>query len=416
MQALILAGGASSRFWPVNGYHKCLMKIMGRPMILSLIEGLKEKGIKEVLIVQGPEKEIEKELNNHNIDLPLKYIVQLSPKGTGDAILKAEKLLQDQLFVFNAERVDARDNIDLVLKKLKDKEDLVVLAGETKTPWLYGILKTEGEKMIDLVEKPEKGKEPSNLKLVGTYLIPKKFLDYLKRVPQDDYSLIHALLLYAKEKGVKVADVGKETFALKYPWDLFPIRNYIFDNFLKEKVSKSAKVAKSAIIEGKVFIGDGVEIMEGVKIKGPCFIGKNCFLGNNALVRDYSDLEEESLVGGFAEVTRSLFQERVFTHSGYFGDSIVGKGCYIGAGVITANIRLDKKGIKTIVKDKEILTGFKKLGAVIGKKTKIGINASLMPGVLIGSNCTIGPHSIVLGNIGDNITFYSKAESVIEKK
>lgn len=415
-QAVILAAGASSRFWPINGQHKCLVKIMGRPMILSLIEGLKTKGIKEVIVVQGPGREVEKEVRNYKSDLPIKYAIQPTPRGTGDAILKAEKMIKGHFFVFNSERVDTEEYIEPIINKFKkEKSEIIILAGKTSAPWLYGILKVKKDKVIGLVEKPSRGQEPSKLKIVGTYFFPKEFLNYLKRVPQSEYSLIDAILLCVKEKEVKIVDVGKETFALKYPWDMFEIRKYVFDKFLKNKISKTAEIAKSAEIKGKVFIGDNVKILEGAKIKGPCYIGDDCVVGNNALVRDYADLEKKVLVGAFAEIARSILQEGVETHSGYFGDSIIGDDCYIGADTVTANIRLDREEIKSTVKGKEINTGLKKLGAIVGKNTKIGANVSIMPGVMIGSNCQIGPHSLILKNIEDDVVFYTKAENVIKK-
>jgi len=417
MQAVILAGGASSRFWPVNGYHKSLIKIMGKPLILFLIEGLEKKGIKEVIIVQGPGKEVEEELKNQKLALPVKYIIQPEPKGTGDAILRAKQILGEQFFVFNAERIDTGDYIEPILDKFKKEGSrLILLAGKTETPWLYGILKVEGDKVIDLIEKPQSGKEPSNIKIVGTYFLPKDFFEYLERVPSGMYSLEDALLLYAKEKEVKVLDAKKETFALKYPWHLFEIKNYIFDKFLKSQISKTAQIAKEAKIKGEVYIGENVKIFEGALIKGPCYIGDNCIVGNNALVRDYTSLEKNCLVGAFAEITRCILQDGSHTHSGYFGDSILGKNCMIGAGTVTANIRIDRGEIYSEVKGRRINTGLKKLGAVVGDDTKIGVNVSLMPGVLVGSNCKIGPHSLVLKNIEDNVTFYTKAESIIKKK
>lgn len=416
MQAVILAGGASSRFWPINGYHKSLISIMGKPLILWLIDSLKSEGVDKVIVVQGPKKEVETELKNFKTDLPIKYVVQPTPKGTGDAILIAEEFLKEQFLVLNAERIDAREHIGLILDKFRnDGSKLILLAGKTETPWLYGILKVKGGKMIDLIEKPEPGKEPSDLKVVGTYFLPKEFLTYLKKVPVDMYSLEQAFISYAKDKEIEVIDINRDTFSLKYPWHLFDMKKYLFNRFLEERIDKTAEIAESAKIQGKVFIGENVKIFEGAVIKGPCYIGNNCIIGNNALVREYTSLEKGCLVGGFAEITRCIFQEDAHTHSGYFGDSVLGKGCRIGAGTVTANIRIDRKEIKSEVKKKEINTRLKQLGSIIGKNTKIGINVSLMPGVLIGSGCNIGPHSIVLNNIEDNTTFYTKAESVIKK-
>jgi UDP-N-acetylglucosamine diphosphorylase / glucose-1-phosphate thymidylyltransferase / UDP-N-acetylgalactosamine diphosphorylase / glucosamine-1-phosphate N-acetyltransferase / galactosamine-1-phosphate N-acetyltransferase len=419
MQAVILAAGESSRFWPINGCHKSLMKIMGKPLILSLIEGIKEKGIREVIIVQGSKKEIQKELKNYKLPLSVKYVVQPVPLGTGDAILKAQKNIKEHFFVLNAERVDAKEHIAPILEKFKKERALnkiILIAGKTLTPWLYGILKVKGDKVITLVEKPRPGKEPSDLKIVGTYFFPKKFLNYLKRVPSNPYSLGDALSLYTKEKEVKIVNINKETFALKYPWDLFDLRNYILDQMLEEKISKTSRIAGSAKIEGKVFIGENVKIFDGVSIKGPCYIGDNSVIGNNVLLRDYTNLEKNSLIGAFAEVTRSIFQENCRVHSGYFGDSIFNANCMAGAGTITANIRLDGEKIKSIVKEEKIETGLDKLGVIVGKNTRIGINVSFMPGVLVGRDCQVGPQSLVLGNIKDNTVFYTKAEGIIENK
>ena len=64
------------------------------------------------------------------------------------------------------------------------------------------------------------------------------------------------------------------------------------------------------------------------------------------------------------------------------------------------------------VKGEKIGTGLNSLGAIVGGNTKIGIHCSLMPGVLIGSNCIIGPNSVVSANVEDNTTFYTKFEGI----
>jgi len=416
MQAIILAAGESSRFWPLNQRHKSLIKIMGRPLIWYTIDSLKKAKIQEIIIVQGRKRDVEKELKEYRLPR-IKYVIQEKLTGTGDAILKAEKLIKGQFFVLNAERLDAKDYIKPILNKFKkEKRKLILLAGKTQTPWFFGILKLKKDKVIGLIEKPKPGKEPSNLKIVGIYFLPKGFFSYLKRVPSHPYSLEDALLLYAKEKDVRVVAIPKETFALKFPWDLFEITKFLMNKILDSKISKLAKIERGAKIEGKVFIGDNVKIFENAVIKGPCYIGNRCIIGNNTLVRDYSNLEDDVLVGTLAEVTRSIFQEDVHCHSGYFGDSIFGEGCEIGAGTITANIRIDRGEIKSVVKGKKIGTGLKSFGCVTGANTKTGIRCSFMPGVFIGSNCVIGPHSVVFENIEDNTTFYTKFKGIKKRK
>ena len=107
MQAVILAAGESSRFWPLNSKHKSLIKIMGKPLILYLIEALKKEGIKEIIVIQGKKRDIEKELKKYGIK-GVNYLIQPKPLGSGEAILRTEKLVKDQFFVFNSERIDAK--------------------------------------------------------------------------------------------------------------------------------------------------------------------------------------------------------------------------------------------------------------------------------------------------------------------
>jgi UDP-N-acetylglucosamine diphosphorylase/glucosamine-1-phosphate N-acetyltransferase len=407
MQAIILAAGECSRFWPLNQTHKSLFKIMGKPLIWHTVESLRRCGLKEIIIVQGPKKDTEQELRRHSFPgVNLKYVIQKKPTGTGDAVLAAEKLIKNQFFVFNAERVDCQSYIKSILDKAKrNKGAGILLAGPTKTPWLFGILKVKGDKVLDLVEKPKRGKEASNLKIVGTYFLPREFLSYLKKVPSRPYSFEKALLLFAREKDLRIVDFKKETLALKFPWNLFEIRKLLMNSFLEARIEKSVKIGRGAIIEGRVYIGKNTKILEGAIVKGPCYIGENCFVGNNALIRDYTILEKDVLIGANAEVARSIFQDKTSCHSGFFGDSIFAKNCWLGAGVITANKRFDKKEVKAVVKGQKIDTGLTALGAIIGENTKIGVNISLMPGVLIGANSIVGPHSLITKNIGDNQVF-----------
>ncbi|PIS39637.1 MAG: hypothetical protein COT33_00915 [Candidatus Nealsonbacteria bacterium CG08_land_8_20_14_0_20_38_20] len=413
MQAVILAAGESSRFWPLNYQHKTLLKIMGRPLIWWTIDGLRNAGIKNIIIIQGPKKDTEEELKNYNFSgLKISYVIQKEPKGMGNALWQTRSLLKGQFFVLNAERIDIEEiTYNLQLTTYNPKIKTLLFGQKTKNPQLFGIVKLKGDRVLEIVEKPAKGKEPSNVRVVGVYLLEPNFFDYYQKVKKEKYDFEKALSNYMKKNEVKFVFLKKskkELFSLKYPWRLFTLEKYLFDKFLKKKIAKSAKIAKNVVIEGDVYVGERTKIFEGAVIKGPCYIGDNCIIGNNSLIREYTNLENNVLIGAFAEVARSIFQENVHCHSGYFGDSIFGKGCNIGAGTITANVRLDRGEIKTKLKIKneklKIKTGLKSLGVIVGQNTKFGVNVSLMPGVLIGSDCQISPGSVVFENIEDNAT------------
>jgi len=418
-QAVILAEGLSSRFWPLNKKQKCLVKIMGKPVIFYTVESLRKAGVSEIIIVQSKKtKEIQKELKKYKLGVSVKYFDSPKPKGMGNTLWQVRNLLKERFLVVNAERIDA----DEILKNAKikiEKNKTLLFGKKTKNTELFGIMRLKGDKVLDIIEKPKKGKEPSKIKVVGVYILEPDFFEVYKKVKKHQYDFEDALSKYAKENDVKVVILKTEenkTPVLKYPWHLFRAKNYLFDKFLKSKIEKSAYVSKKAVIEGKVYIGKNTKVFENAVIKGPCYVGEDCVIGNNSLIRDCTDLENKVVIGANAEIKNTVFQENSHVHSGYIGDSIIGEGCRIGAGVVTANLRIDRGIIKSIVKDKKIETGLKRFGCVIGDNTKTGIHCSFMPGVLIGSNCIIGPNSVVTKNIKDNKLFYTEFKRVVKNR
>lgn len=422
MQSVILAAGESSRFWPLNGQHKSLFKLMGRPLIWWTLKGVERAKIRRVIIVQSPKKDIEGELRNFKFpNLEIKFLIQKKPIGSGNALWQARSYLKDNFFVLNGDVLNSEEILRWMIEKFKKTKTGAVLAGQkTKTPYLFGMIKLKGDRIFKIIEKPKKGKEPSDIKVVGVYFLEPKYFKYYEKVKKHPYDFEDALSEYMKENEVKLAQIKKSEkdspSFLKYPWHLFNLREYLFDNFLLRKKEKSAKISKNVIIEGKVYIGKGTRIFENAVIKGPCYIGENCIIGNSAIIREYTNLENNVIIGANAEVTRSIFEEKATCHSGYFGDSIIGKNTKIGAGTITSNVRLDKGEIKVKVKKEKVKTGLKSFGAVIGKNTSIGTRVNIMPGKFIGSNCLIFPNSLVFENIKDKTTFFSEFKKVIKKK
>lgn len=416
-QAVILAAGESSRFWPINSKHKSLLRIMGKPLIWHTIEGLRKAGIEDVVIVQGPDRLVEKELKDFNFKAKISYAIQEKPLGMGSAVLCARSFIKDKFFVLNAGRIDCAQVAGLMIECCQKTKAKMVLSGEeTKTPWLYGIARIgENGRVLEIVEKPEPGKEPSNINVAGIRLCDPGIFKHLeqvagKRKNNDEFEA--AISMFANENDIRIVVFGdkSKSVSIKYPWHLLAARNYLFNQFLnKAAIAKSARIAKNAVIEGNVFIGENVTIYEGAIIKGPCYIGDNCVIGNNSIVRDYCNLEKGVMVGALCEIARTIFQPNVHIHSGYFGDSIFDFGCRVGAGTVTANVRLDREEIKAFVKkekngEKKIEmteTGLKSLGVIVGQNSKIGVNVSLMPGRMIGKNCAVGPGTVLMENLAD---------------
>ncbi len=416
MQAVILAAGESSRFWPLcEGGHKSLFSLLGRPILHHTLEALKRANVTEIVLVQPPHRALEAQLGAEaGIGVKLSYVVQPEPRGMGDALTQAEPLLKEQFLVLNPQHVMA----DRIVSELREPHADAVLVGcETDRPHEYGIVRRAGNRALGLTEKPTPGQEPSRTRLVGIYLLSKAFFEYYRRVAKHPYAFEEALDLLIRERTVQLIELIDAPPTLKYPWDLFTLVQCLMHEKISENsIAPSAQIHPSAIVEGPVWIGEHVRIFEHAVIKGPCYIGDGCVIGTGSLVREYSNVEAHTVIGAHAEVARSLFQRDCTTHSGYFGDSIFDEGVKIGAGTVTANVRNDRGVIRPWVKGQRLETGLKKLGAIVGRETHIGICAMLMPGVLIGPRCEIGPGSVVRKNLEADTLYYAHPHELIHKK
>lgn len=415
--AIILAAGKSSRMYPFdNGIHKSMIKIMGKPILYYTIEALKNSGIVHLIIVtDGKSRAKDYFGEGKKFGVSIKYVVQEKPEGAGDALLLASKHVTGDFLLVNASHLEADIFVEDVLQAKTKDVKAVLLAKKKTNGVVQGVLRFTGSKVEEIVEKPKMGEEPSNIGVVGIYLFQKDFLETLKKTSKEHYQLETAVSNYAKKNNVIFVETHKETVSLKYPWDLLNIKNYLFKK-LKRYISSKAKITKSAELIGEVFVDDGVSVMENVVIKGPCYVGKNAYVGNNAILRGGVDMEENAVAGANMEIKNSILMQNSTTHSGYIGDSVIGKNCKIAAGFLTANVRLDRENVRTVVKGEKIDTQFKMLGVMIGDNSNMGIKVTVMPGIIIGKNVTVGSNTTVMSNIQDNTKYYTKFKEIIDRK
>ncbi|MCK4355032.1 NTP transferase domain-containing protein [Candidatus Parcubacteria bacterium] len=398
-QAVILAGGAGKRVFPLAvNQPKSMFKILGNPLIQYVIENLSKENIKDIIIIVDQNTgQIENYFGNGSkFGVKIRYIFQKKALGMANALTAAQNLVDDNFFVLNADDVFESYLIkDMIKEHAKDEADIVLSSQPVKETWKFGIIDCDSKMNVrKLVEKPKKGKEPSNLAVIGVYIMTKKIFDYYAKVGVSDEQYEKAIQKFIdKDNRVKTVKYNGFFSSYKYPWDLFVINQYFMDKIItKEFISSSASISNKSHIIGNVFIGDNAKIMENAVIKGPAYIGKNCVIGNNVLIRNYSSIGNNSVVGYSTEIKNSLIGENCWFHSSYIGDSIILDKCYIGAGTITANFRFDEKTIKVNILGKgRVDSNRDKLGVIMSDDCRTGTNVTIMPGMKIGSNSIIGP-------------------------
>ncbi len=232
------AAGLGTRFLPVTkSTPKEMLPIVDKPLIQYGVEEAIAAGFKDIIVVTGRGKnaiedyfdysfELEHILSQRNDDsnlhevrrmpkeVDVAYIRQKKPLGLGHAILCAKNLISENEY-FAA--VLADDIIDAEVPVLKQ---MAMVAKKYKAPVIalmevdasmvkrYGIVAGERiedkvYKITDMVEKPDKENAPSNLAIIGRYILPAEIFKYLEKVEpgkNGEIQLTDAMRDYAKDK------------------------------------------------------------------------------------------------------------------------------------------------------------------------------------------------------------------------
>jgi len=401
-QVIILAAGASSRFYPFNHQHKSLTLVCGKPILLWTLESIKKAGLKEVILVVEDKAIVETALGDQIPEgIKLEYAIQSDPIGGADAILKAKDKITGPFFVLNSQNYRFHNHSEKMIEAYESGNFSAILnKTKTNTPEKYGMLALDGDTVTDVIEKPSRDNSPSEWRIVGTYLFNPEFLEELERSATEAYGLEESLARVAKRNKVTsiTSDSGDPT--LKYPWDLFSLKDELLADFVSY-ISPEAFVAETAIIRGKVHIEAGAQIHDYAIIEGPAYIGKNSLVGQFSIIRNGTILEKEAQVERYCDVRNSLVGANSHIHSEFIGDSILGNNIRIGAGFITGNKRIDRANVKVKVKDQIVDTGQNNLGVFVGDNVKVGVKVATMPGTVLGNDSYIGPGLTIKGFFPD---------------
>jgi len=422
MQAVILAGGVGKRVFPLAvNEPKPMFKVLGKPLIQYVVETTKEAGLEDFIIVTGHGSERIKDYfgDGGNLGVDISYTYQKKALGTANALETTKDFVEDHFFVLNADDIFDTSLIRNMIKLLKETDAEIVLSCKpVEETWKWGIIKVEDERVTEIVEKPQQGQEPSNLAVIGAYVMTKRIFDYYERIPISDHQYEDAIQEFIKDKNV-VRAVRYDGFfsAYKYPWDLFEINEYLMDKHINGRmIEDGVSISEKAKVEGNVWIRRGTRILEGACVRGPCYIGSNNVIGNNSLIWNNSSIGDNCVVGFSSEIKNSLIGNNCWFHTNYVGDSIISDNCSFGAGTITANFRFDEKNVVVKINGREIDSGRMKFGVVMADDCKTGVNSCLLPGVRIGPRSIVGPGVCLYDDLEPNKMILIDKKSYVKRE
>lgn len=214
-KAVIPAAGLGTRFLPVTkAMAKEMLPIVDKPTIQFIVEEAKASGIEDILIITGKGKrpiedhfdsapELEQNLKAkhkdklldlvHNITkigINLYFTRQPYPKGLGDAVRIAKSFVADEPFVVMLGDDLMRDQVPLTKQLIDDYNQthastLAVMQVPKEDVSKYGVIAPDGQaspglyRVNNFVEKPAAAQAPSNLAIIGRYLLTPDIFDIL---------------------------------------------------------------------------------------------------------------------------------------------------------------------------------------------------------------------------------------------
>jgi UDP-N-acetylglucosamine diphosphorylase / glucose-1-phosphate thymidylyltransferase / UDP-N-acetylgalactosamine diphosphorylase / glucosamine-1-phosphate N-acetyltransferase / galactosamine-1-phosphate N-acetyltransferase len=387
MQAVILAAGKSTRTYPLTVHRpKVLLPLLDSTIIEHNLEQLTGL-VKEVILVVGFKKEeIMKKLGTKYKDIPIRYVEQKEQKGTGHALLLSQKLIKGRFIMLYGDDLYSGDDLKRCIK-----HPYAILTKKVPDPERFGILKVRGKRVIGIVEKPKEF--VSDLINGGGFVMDKKlFSTKLQPTERGEYEATDLVTAFCKKNTVEYELVKDYYLPVGYPWHLLEANVLMLHRANNNE--RLGTVEEGAVVKGIVHLGKGSVIKSGSYIEGPVWIGDNCTIGPHAFLRPDTIILDNCRIR--AEVFDALImKDTTAKHQSYIAHSVIGEGCNIGCGTITADYRHDGKANMTVIHDKKIDSGRRKLGAFLGDGVKTGIGTLIYPGRKLWPNATTLPGEIV---------------------
>lgn len=184
MKGVILAGGLGSRLFPLTKVtNKHLLPVYNKPMIYYPIETLVQAGIHDILLVTGGNSagDFLKLLGNGK-DFGLKHINYTYQEGEGGiahALALAEHFVDgEKVIVILGDNI-VEDNITLFVDRFrKQGKGARLLLKSVEDPERFGVARLEGDKIVEIIEKPKNPTSP--YAVVGVYMFDEEVFNIIR--------------------------------------------------------------------------------------------------------------------------------------------------------------------------------------------------------------------------------------------
>jgi glucose-1-phosphate thymidylyltransferase len=334
MKGLILSGGKGTRLYPLTyTCAKQLVPVANKPVLIRVVEAIKEAGITDIGIVVGDTAAEIKDAvgDGSRWDVGITYIPQEAPLGLAHAVKIAQGFLGEERFVMFLGDNVIQGGISGLVRQFEASDcNAQIVLTRVEKPQQYGVAVLKNGEVVRLVEKPRD--PPSDLALVGIYMFDHNVFEAANNIRpswRNEYEITDAIQ-YLVDHGYKVRPYVHTGWWIDTgaPGDMLDANRLVLDELEPEV---EGYVDRDSKLLGKVTVQKGAEVMGSV-IRGPAIIGEetrivNSYIGpftsiyhhvlvekseiEHSIVLEYSRIIdipqriESSLIGRSVEIVRS---------------------------------------------------------------------------------------------------------------
>ncbi|MDQ7026423.1 MAG: glucose-1-phosphate thymidylyltransferase [Anaerolineae bacterium] len=335
MKGLILSGGKGTRLRPLTYTRaKQLVPIANTPILIRVIETIRDAGVSDIGIVVGGDTAAEIQTtigDGSQWNVKITFIEQASPDGLAHAVKISEDFLGDDSFVMflgdNAIEGGIRD----LIRDFDDNDwNSQIVLKAVDYPQFYGVAKLREDQSIDyLIEKPQD--PPSNLALVGIYMFDKhifKAVNAIKPSSRGELEITDAIQ-WLVDNDYRVfphvhdgwwVDTGKAP-------DLLVANSYVLEELVPH-IAETATIDADSEVDGRVTVQAGAKIINSV-VRGPTIIGENAII-ENSYIGPFTSVYHGVVVQN-SEIEHSILLEdsRVEDLDMILRDSLIGRNAVV---------------------------------------------------------------------------------------
>jgi dTDP-glucose pyrophosphorylase len=224
-KAVVLAAGRGTRMRELTvDLPKPMIEVRGKPVLQHIVEGLRDAGIREFLIIVGYRADAVQNFfgDGSRYNVEIQYATQVVQDGTGRVVDLARNFAGDSPFVLNYGDILVDPTNYKRLLGLPDGVEAIISVTRGEDPSKGGaVFLNERMELVDLREKSKPGEASSPWYNAGLYVFRPSIFDFtakLKRSPRGEYELTDAIRALAQSgKKVKALELTGEWADVRDP-------------------------------------------------------------------------------------------------------------------------------------------------------------------------------------------------------